>query len=157
MPSVPISRGRKTSNMNQIYFGISTPFSSLSLFTPSITAGLGYKGLTSQLMTVPPYAVACQLYALRKVSELMICRCCHNPSFLLGRSFQCKRCSLGNFLHDWCSWVPSFSSSPYRCLPFPLRMFNSSSIWSIFLYSPSPRLVVIKPSHYRRCWSCNRN
>lgn len=41
-----------------IYFGISTPFSSLSLFTPSITAGLGFKGLTSQLMTVPPYAVA---------------------------------------------------------------------------------------------------
>lgn len=25
----------------QIYFGISAPFSSLSLFTPSITAGLG--------------------------------------------------------------------------------------------------------------------
>jgi len=42
----------------QVYFGISVPFSSLSLFTPSITAGLGYKGLTSQLMTVPPYAVA---------------------------------------------------------------------------------------------------
>jgi hypothetical protein len=42
----------------QIYFGISTPFSSLSLFTPSITAGLGYKNLQAQLMTVPPYAVA---------------------------------------------------------------------------------------------------
>ncbi|KAG4029146.1 hypothetical protein MFRU_017g00820 [Monilinia fructicola] len=42
-----------------IYFGISTPFSSLSLFTPSITAGLGYKDLEAQLMTVPPYAVAC--------------------------------------------------------------------------------------------------
>ncbi|KAF7922074.1 uncharacterized protein EAE98_008285 [Botrytis deweyae] len=41
-----------------IYFGISTPFSSLSLFTPSITAGLGYKNLEAQLMTVPPYAVA---------------------------------------------------------------------------------------------------
>ncbi|OKL62695.1 hypothetical protein UA08_01155 [Talaromyces atroroseus] len=41
-----------------VYFGISTPFSSLSLFTPSITAGLGYKGLKAQLMTVPPYAVA---------------------------------------------------------------------------------------------------
>ncbi|KAF2087779.1 MFS general substrate transporter [Saccharata proteae CBS 121410] len=41
-----------------IYLGISTPFSSLSLFTPSITAGLGYDGLTAQLMTVPPYAVA---------------------------------------------------------------------------------------------------
>lgn len=41
-----------------IYFGISCPFSSLSLFTPSITAGLGYKDLQAQLMTVPPYAVA---------------------------------------------------------------------------------------------------
>ncbi|TVY17643.1 MFS transporter prlL [Lachnellula arida] len=41
-----------------IYFGISVPFSSLSLFTPSITAGLGYKNLNAQLFTVPPYAVA---------------------------------------------------------------------------------------------------
>ncbi|EFW99572.1 major facilitator superfamily transporter [Grosmannia clavigera kw1407] len=41
-----------------IYFGISTPFSSLSLFTPSITAGLGYTNLRAQLMTVPPYAAA---------------------------------------------------------------------------------------------------
>lgn len=44
--------------LQQIYFGISTPFSSLSLFTPSITAGLGYDNLRAQLMTVPPYAVA---------------------------------------------------------------------------------------------------
>ena len=41
-----------------VYFGISLPFSSLSLFTPSITAGLGFKDLRAQLMTVPPYAVA---------------------------------------------------------------------------------------------------
>ncbi|KAJ5824317.1 hypothetical protein N7447_006657 [Penicillium robsamsonii] len=41
-----------------VYFGISTPFSSLSLFTPAITAGLGYSDLHAQLMTVPPYAVA---------------------------------------------------------------------------------------------------
>ncbi|KAJ5626536.1 hypothetical protein N7528_003963 [Penicillium herquei] len=41
-----------------IYFGISTPFSSLSLFTPTIVAGLGYENLEAQLMTVPPYAVA---------------------------------------------------------------------------------------------------
>ncbi|RWA12747.1 hypothetical protein EKO27_g2397 [Xylaria grammica] len=31
-----------------IYFGISVPFSSLSLFTPSITAGLGYDDLRAQ-------------------------------------------------------------------------------------------------------------
>lgn len=41
-----------------IYFGISAPFSSLSLFTPTITAGLGYENLQAQLMTVPPYVVA---------------------------------------------------------------------------------------------------
>ncbi|KAI2697539.1 hypothetical protein CBS147332_5696 [Penicillium roqueforti] len=41
-----------------VYFSISVPFSSLSLFTPTITAGLGYENLQAQLMTVPPYAVA---------------------------------------------------------------------------------------------------
>ncbi|KAJ7123752.1 putative MFS transporter [Mycena epipterygia] len=41
-----------------LYFGVSPPFSSLSLFTPSITAGLGFKSLKANLMTVPPYAVA---------------------------------------------------------------------------------------------------
>lgn len=44
--------------VDQVYFGISTPFSSLSLFTPAITSGLGYSDLRAQLMTVPPYAVA---------------------------------------------------------------------------------------------------
>ncbi|KAI0146859.1 MFS general substrate transporter [Xylariaceae sp. FL1272] len=41
-----------------IYFAISIPFSSLSLFVPSIVAGLGYKDLQAQLLTVPPWAVA---------------------------------------------------------------------------------------------------
>lgn len=41
-----------------IYFALSPPFASLSLFSPSITLGLGYKDLTAQLMTVPPWAVA---------------------------------------------------------------------------------------------------
>ncbi|KAJ6471432.1 MFS transporter [Mycena sanguinolenta] len=41
-----------------VYFGVSLPFSSLSLFTPSIVAGLGYQSLKANLMTVPPYAVS---------------------------------------------------------------------------------------------------
>ncbi|KAI1359146.1 MFS general substrate transporter [Xylaria arbuscula] len=41
-----------------IYFAVSLPFSSLSLFTPSIVAGLGYKDLHAQLFTVPPWAIA---------------------------------------------------------------------------------------------------
>ncbi|RYO74870.1 hypothetical protein DL766_008153 [Monosporascus sp. MC13-8B] len=46
-----------------IYFAVSLPFSSLSLFTPSIVSGLGYFDLQAQLMTVPPWAVAyvCQI------------------------------------------------------------------------------------------------
>ncbi|KAI0187491.1 major facilitator superfamily domain-containing protein [Astrocystis sublimbata] len=41
-----------------IYFAVSLPFSSLSLFTPSIVSGLGYKDLHAQLLTVPPWAIA---------------------------------------------------------------------------------------------------
>ncbi len=41
-----------------IYFAVSTPFSSVSYFTPSITAGLGYADLKAQLMSVPPFAIA---------------------------------------------------------------------------------------------------
>ncbi|CAE6444160.1 unnamed protein product [Rhizoctonia solani] len=40
------------------YITISVPFSSLSLFAPTIVAGLGYEGLEAQLFTVPPYACA---------------------------------------------------------------------------------------------------
>ncbi|OJT10808.1 hypothetical protein TRAPUB_12677 [Trametes pubescens] len=40
------------------YITISVPFSSMSLFSPTIVAGLGYRGLDAQLFTVPPYAIA---------------------------------------------------------------------------------------------------
>jgi hypothetical protein len=41
-----------------VYIAVSVPFSSISLFAPSIVAGLGYAGLDAQLWTVPPYAIA---------------------------------------------------------------------------------------------------
>lgn len=41
-----------------MYFAVSPPFASLSLFSPSITSGLGYVDLKAQLMTVPPWVVA---------------------------------------------------------------------------------------------------
>ena len=40
------------------YFFIGSGVASLSLFAPTIVAGLGYKDLDAQLYTVPPYAVA---------------------------------------------------------------------------------------------------
>ncbi|CAG8949085.1 hypothetical protein HYFRA_00002214 [Hymenoscyphus fraxineus] len=42
-----------------ITIGIYTPLYSLSLFLPTIVKNMGYTNETSQLMTVPPYAVAC--------------------------------------------------------------------------------------------------
>ncbi|THG98012.1 hypothetical protein EW026_g4097 [Hermanssonia centrifuga] len=41
-----------------VYISISVPFSSISLFAPTIISGLGYEGLQAQLFTVPPYAIA---------------------------------------------------------------------------------------------------
>lgn len=41
-----------------VYISISVPFSSISLFSPTIVSGLGYEGLDAQLFTVPPYAIA---------------------------------------------------------------------------------------------------
>ncbi|KAK4998505.1 hypothetical protein LTR66_002292, partial [Elasticomyces elasticus] len=44
-----------------ITIGVYTPLYSVSLFLPSIVKGLGYTNNTAQLMTVPPYIVACVL------------------------------------------------------------------------------------------------
>ncbi|KAI0078004.1 MFS transporter [Panus rudis PR-1116 ss-1] len=41
-----------------VYIAVSVPFSSISLFAPTIVSGLGYEGLDAQLFTVPPYAIA---------------------------------------------------------------------------------------------------
>ncbi|KAK0496667.1 MFS transporter [Armillaria luteobubalina] len=41
-----------------VFISVSVPFSSISLFTPTIVNGLGYRGLNAQLFTVPPFAVA---------------------------------------------------------------------------------------------------
>ncbi|ORY02828.1 MFS general substrate transporter [Basidiobolus meristosporus CBS 931.73] len=42
-----------------VYIAASTPLYSLSLFLPSIVNGMGFTDLTAQLMSAPPYAVAC--------------------------------------------------------------------------------------------------
>ncbi|KAI0084559.1 MFS transporter [Irpex rosettiformis] len=40
-----------------VFIAVSVPFSSISLFVPTIVTGLGYQGLRAQLFTVPPYAI----------------------------------------------------------------------------------------------------
>ncbi|CAO2649961.1 Nn.00g012530.m01.CDS01 [Neocucurbitaria sp. VM-36] len=51
-----------------IYMGAGVAAASLSLFSPTIVAGLGYKDLQAQLFTVPPYAVA---YVLTLFAAIM--------------------------------------------------------------------------------------
>ncbi|KIL92420.1 hypothetical protein FAVG1_04831 [Fusarium avenaceum] len=65
-----------------VYFCKSCPFSSLSLFTPSLTKGLGYDSLQAQLMSVPPYAAAfvvtivlsfyCDKYEKRALTTILL-------------------------------------------------------------------------------------
>ncbi|KAL4865523.1 hypothetical protein BDV12DRAFT_211025 [Aspergillus spectabilis] len=59
-----------------VYFSKSCPFSSLSLFTPSIVSGLGYSSVQAQLMTVPPYAAAAippDRYVARYICLIICC------------------------------------------------------------------------------------
>lgn len=42
-----------------ITIGVYTTLYSYALFVPTIIAGLGYRNTTAQLLTVPPYFVAC--------------------------------------------------------------------------------------------------
>lgn len=42
-----------------ITVGVYTPLYSFSLFLPTIVSSLGYENEQAQLMTVPPYVVAC--------------------------------------------------------------------------------------------------
>lgn len=53
-----------------IYFTKSCPFSSLSLFAPSITSGLGYDSFNAQLMTVPP----CMYHLPIPQHQLTLCK-----------------------------------------------------------------------------------
>lgn len=42
-----------------ITIGVYTPLYSYALFLPTIIADLGYRNTTAQLLSVPPYFVAC--------------------------------------------------------------------------------------------------
>jgi len=49
----------KTWNGMLIYMGVDGSLYAFSLFLPSIISALGYASTKAQLLTVPPYAVAC--------------------------------------------------------------------------------------------------
>jgi len=112
--------------MGQVYFGISAPFSSLSLFTPTITAGLGYAGLQAQLMTVPPYAVAYVVTLLVSYSaDHFNARALHSAVFAtigaIGKSLHHSTCDEQTLIPNpgfLASAVlpPTAYSSRYGCL-----------------------------------------
>ncbi|KAI9842448.1 MAG: hypothetical protein M1837_007117 [Sclerophora amabilis] len=71
----------KTWTGAMIYMGADGALYAFSLFLPSIVAELGYKATTAQLLTVPPYAVAC-------VFTIFI-------GFLADRTHQRGLCNMG--------------------------------------------------------------
>ncbi|KAB8296748.1 hypothetical protein EYC80_002165 [Monilinia laxa] len=115
-----------------IYFGISTPFSSLSLFTPSITAGLGYEDLEAQLMTVPPYAVAYVVTILISWSaDHFNARALHSSTMALigaiGFTASALLPSASYTSRYGCLIIAA--SGAFSCIP-PLLGFLSSNIFS---------------------------
>ncbi|KAJ6086748.1 hypothetical protein N7467_005662 [Penicillium canescens] len=113
-----------------IYFGISTPFSSLSLFTPSITAGLGYENLQAQLMTVPPYAVAYVVtLAVSWSADHFNARGLHSAtfSFIGAMGFLASAVlPVDAYLHRYGCLIVA-SSGAFSCIP-PLLGWLSSNI-----------------------------
>lgn len=115
-----------------IYIGISAPFSSLSLFTPTITAGLGYTSLRAQLMTVPPYAVAYVVtLAVSWSADHYNARSLHSAVFsTIGAAG-----FMGSALLPPTSYLPRYgclimaASGTFACIP-PLLGWLSSNLHS---------------------------
>ncbi|KAJ6578733.1 MFS transporter [Mycena vulgaris] len=115
-----------------IYFGISTPFSSLSLFSPTITAGLGFKSLKANLMTVPPYAVAYVVTILVSWSaDHFNSRALHSAIFsLIGAAG-----FMASALLPADAFLPRYgclivaSAGSFSCIP-PLLGWLSSNVYS---------------------------
>ncbi|RDL39769.1 uncharacterized protein BP5553_04109 [Venustampulla echinocandica] len=115
-----------------IYFGISTPFSSLSLFTPSITGGLGYKDLTAQLMTVPPYAVAYVVTILASYSsDHFNARALHSAIFATigAAGFMASALLPADSYQSRYGCLIVAASGAFSCIP-PLLGFLSSNLFT---------------------------
>ncbi|KAK7970191.1 MFS general substrate transporter [Apiospora saccharicola] len=119
-----------------IYFAVSLPFSSLSLFVPSITQGLGYKDLEAQLMSVPPYAAA---YGRGIVSQILVS---WSADHFNSRGYHCAGAAFvgaiaflvsavlppGNYGGRYATLIIG-SAGAFACVP-PMLGWLSSNIWT---------------------------
>ncbi|KAK8125992.1 MFS transporter [Apiospora kogelbergensis] len=118
-----------------IYFAVSLPFSSLSLFVPSITQGLGYKDLEAQLMSVPPYAEFAGSICFTD-SRLLVCRPLQQPWISLRRCCFRRRHRVpriscpppDNYGGRYATLVIG-SAGAFACVP-PMLGWLSSNIWT---------------------------
>ncbi len=72
-----------------ITIGIYTPLYSISLFLPTIVKNMGYSNEHSQLMTVPPYVVACVFtigtgYMADRMKQRGVFMLAHEAAAILG-------------------------------------------------------------------------
>lgn len=143
-----------------VYFGISTPFSSLSLFTPTITAGLGYDGLKAQLMT-GKYAIRrsiSNISADLASSSIRSGICRYRPRVLECRSLQRSWYPQRGICHNWCCWLPGICSLACTCLRLAIWLLNCGGIWSVQLHTASAWLAQLESVQHRFHWfgDCNQ-
>jgi MFS family permease len=142
-----------------VYFGISAPFSSLSLFTPAITSGLGYTNLRAQLMTVPPWAVA---YV---VTTAAAWSADHFNRYKSSPQYHASRHTLTIYHQPWPAFrpllfhrrhgLPSIRRPPSRRLLTPLRLPHRRHQRRLRLHPPSPGLALLQPPLHSRHGASN--
>jgi hypothetical protein len=132
-----------------IYFCKAVPFSSLSLFTPSITSGLGYTSVEAQLMSGKSTPSRCSddESLIKFSSTIRGCIYSHDYCRLLLRSLRDSSTSLRG-IHDRRRHRLHRLSSPTRnSVHCAIWLLNYSMYRVICLHSATTRMAVCKPAY----------
>ncbi|KAK1844659.1 major facilitator superfamily transporter [Colletotrichum chrysophilum] len=130
-----------------VYFAISIPFSSLSLFTPSITSGLGFVDLQAQLMTVPPYAAAygnLHINLTNGLKKVLTCRSCPDPRRILRGPLQRPRRALRSPCADRRDRLRRLRRPPPGRIPRALRMPHRRRLGGFCMHPAAPGLAHVQ-------------
>ncbi len=159
----------KTWNSAVIYMGTVMPLYAFSLFLPSIINELGYRSTTAQLLTVPPYVVACILtvvigYVADRTHQRGLCNIGVSIIGAIGFSMLLSASSpavsyVGTFLGalgiypciaNTISWASNNTEGVYKrgvTLGFVIGWGNLNGVVSSNIYRESDRRTHYKIGH----------
>jgi len=133
-----------------IYFAVSLPFSSLSLFTPSIVTGLGYKDLQAQLLTVPPWAIAYGTIPTLTNVDLELTRDSRvNPQLLVCRPFQCSWSTLRRSCSGGSGGLPRVCCPAPNRVCEPVRHAHRGHVGRLWMHPADARLAHLQHLEHR--------